>query len=105
MYLGEEKLVYVSDERVEIYELTIRTNIKPYRFRVKSQDAILYTPPKNSSFFTALEVFNKNLLLIFEETSTKKNKGEIKYWISVTQPITSKEKFDDFFDGRSIYDI
>ena len=53
-YLGEERLVHVSDKRIEIYKFRILTNVRPHKIEVKSIDSIIITPPKNSAFFTTL---------------------------------------------------
>lgn len=66
IYLGEEKLVHVSDRRIEIYEFRILTKVKPYKIEVKPRDSIILNPPKKSVFFTTVQVFNNNLLLVFK---------------------------------------
>lgn len=106
-YLGDEKLVHVSDKKLELYQFKIATDTKPYSIKINPIDSVQLSLPSNAQFVDVLQVSNGNLLLLFAEKpkSSVKSNGQLKYWLTITQSISLNEKFDVFFGKRSLYDV
>lgn len=58
--------------------------------------------PIDSKFLNVIEVFNKNLVIVFQikPKMNRKTGGEVNYWLALTQPISLKEKIDILFPIR-----
>lgn len=57
-YIGDERMIHISDRRIEIYEFKLNSSSKPYRIKVSPLDSISIRTPQNGIFLNVLEVYN-----------------------------------------------
>lgn len=60
--------------------------------------------PPSAKFFDILEVYNDNFVVVLQldPLSNKKLKGEVTYFLAVTQPIEIEQKIDLIFPRRKL---
>lgn len=67
IYLSNNKLVHVNDEKAELYDIKIDLTIKPNRIRVKSIDSLeIESKPQDSKLLDVISLGKDNFAIFYQ---------------------------------------
>ena len=100
-YISNQRLIHITDSKLEIYKLSILTNVVPNKIQVTALDALeIKDKPHEAEFFGIISTVGDNFAVFYQNISQFNiyRKGEATYWFALTEPMALDEKIRRIFD-------
>ncbi len=99
-YLGSNKLILLTEDKIEINYLSIETNVNPNYVKTYPTDSILINRQPNYQYFRIIPLQEDNYALFYQITpaNNRRAAGEVLYNFMISQNISIQEKISRLFD-------